>query len=156
MRGDMKKLIVLLVLALAGGLTAVAQRSYVNVVADHIYSSIYQEIYLTGDVPAGIKTHYDSYGSYGSEAMTVGKVLNLLAKEGFVVDKMSCSAEGEVIVLSRVALYPDAIERIVADDGQEAMEVARYNLQGVPVDKNEKGIQIVVYSNYTTKTVIVE
>ena len=61
-----------------------------------------------------------------------------------------------MIVLSRVALYPDAIERIVADDGQEAVEVARYNLQGVPVDKNEKGIQIVVYSNYTTKTVIVE
>ena len=149
----MKKLIVLLVLALAVGLTAVAQRSYVNVVADHIYSSIYQEIYLTGDVPAGIKTHYDGYGS---EAMTVGKVLNLLAKEGFVVDQMSCSAECEVIVLSRVALYPDAIERVVADDGQEAVEVARYNLQGVPVDKNEKGIQIVVYSNYTTKTVIVE
>ena len=61
-----------------------------------------------------------------------------------------------MIVLSRVALDPDAVERIVADDGQEAVEVARYNLQGVPVDKNEKGIQIVVYSNYTTKTVIVE
>lgn len=148
----MKKLIVLLALALAVVNTATAQKSYVNVVADHIYSSIYQEIYLTGDVPAGIKTHYDSYGS---EAMTVGKVLNLLAKEGFVVDKMSCSAEGEVIVLSRVALYPDAIERVTADDG-EAVEVARYNLQGVPVDKNEKGIQIIVYSNYTTKTVIVE
>lgn len=150
----MKKLIVLLALALALAVvhTATAQKSYVNVVADHIYSSIYQEIYLTGDVPAGIKTHYDSYGS---EAMTVGKVLNLLAKEGFVVDKMSCSAEGEVIVLSRVALYPDAIERVTADDG-EAVEVARYNLQGVPVDKNEKGIQIIVYSNYTTKTVIVE
>lgn len=148
----MKKLIVLLALALAVVHTATAQKSYVNVVADHIYSSIYQEIYLTGDVPAGIKTHYDSYGS---EAMTVGKVLNLLAKEGFVVDKMSCSAEGEVIVLSRVALYPDAIERVTADDG-EAVEVARYNLQGVPVDKNEKGIQIIVYSNYTTKTVIVE
>ena len=148
----MKKLIVLLALALAVVHTATAQKSYVNVVADHIYSSIYQEIYLTGDVPAGIKTHYDSYGS---EAMTVGKVLNLLAKEGFVVDKMSYSAEGEVIVLSRVALYPDAIERVTADDG-EAVEVARYNLQGVPVDKNEKGIQIIVYSNYTTKTVIVE
>lgn len=148
----MKKLIVFLAFALAVAHTATAQKSYVNVVADHIYSSIYQEIYLTGDVPAGIKTHYDSYGS---EAMTVGKVLNLLAKEGFVVDKMSCSAEGEVIVLSRVALYPDAIERVTADDG-EAVEVARYNLQGVPVDKNEKGIQIIVYSNYTTKTVIVE
>lgn len=148
----MKKWIVLLALALAVAHTAVAQRSYVNVVADHIYSSIYQEIYLTGDVPAGIKTHYDSFGS---EAMTVGKVLNLLAREGFVVDQMSCTDEGEVIVLSRVALYPEAIEHIAVDN-QEAVEVARYNLQGVPVDKNEKGIQIVVYSNYTTKTIIVE
>lgn len=148
----MKKFIVLLTLALAVGHMAVAQRSYVNVVADHIYSSIYQEIYLTGDVPVGMKSHYDSYGS---EAMTVGKMLNLLAKEGFVIDQMSCSAECEVIVLSRFAVYPEAIEHVKADD-QEAVEVARYNLQGVPVDKEEKGIQIVIYSNYTTKTVIVQ
>ena len=105
------------------------QKSYVNVVADHIYSSIYQEIYLTGDVPVGIKTHYDSYGS---EAMTVGKVLNLLAKEGFVVEQMSCSAECEVILLSRLALDPEAVPHVTADD-QEAVEVARYNLQGLPV-----------------------
>lgn len=41
-------------------------------------------------------------------------------------------------------------------DNTEVKEVARYNLQGMPVDTTEKGIQIVVYSNYTTKTVIVE
>ena len=128
------------------------QKSYVNVVADHIYSSIYQEIYLTGDVPVGIKTHYDSYGS---EAMTVGKVLNLLAKEGFVVEQMSCSAECEVILLSRIALDPEAVPHVIADD-QEAVEVARYNLQGLPVNEDEKGIQIIVYSNFTTKTIIVE
>ena len=133
--------------------TAAAQKSYVNVVADHIYSSIYQEIYLTGDVPPGIKTHYDSYGS---EAMTVGKVLNLLAKEGFTIEQMSCAAEGEVIILSRPEVpESDQVERITIDD-QDVREVARYNLQGFPVDKDEKGIQIVVYSNYTTKTVIVE
>lgn len=128
------------------------QKSYVNVVADHIYSSIYQEIYLTGDVPVGIKTHYDSYGS---EAMTVGMVLNLLAKEGFVVEQMSCSAECEVILLSRLALDPEAIPHVTADD-QEAVEVARYNLQGLPVNEDEKGVQIIVYSNFTTKTIIVE
>ena len=111
----MKKLIVLLALALGVVHVASAQRSYVNVVAKNIYSSVYQELFLTGELPA----------------------------------------EGEVIVLSRIALYPGAIERVTADD-QEAVEVARYNLQGVPVDKDEKGIQIVVYSNYTTKTVIVE
>ena len=128
------------------------QKSYVNVVADHIYSSIYQEIYLTGDVPVGIKTHYDSYGS---EAMTVGKVLNLLAEEGFVVEQMSCSAECEVILLSRIALDPEAVPHVTADD-QEAVEVARYNLQGLPVNEDEKGVQIIVYSNFTTKTIIVE
>lgn len=128
------------------------QKSYVNVVADHIYSSIYQEIYLTGDVPVGIKTHYDSYGS---EAMTVGKVLNLLAEEGFVVEQMSCSAECEVILLSRIALDPETVPHVTADD-QEAVEVARYNLQGLPVNEDEKGVQIIVYSNFTTKTIIVE
>lgn len=148
----MKKLIVLLALALGVVHVASAQRSYVNVVAKNIYSSVYQELFLTGELPAGVKSHYDGYGS---EAMTVGEVLNLLSKEGFLVDQMSCTTEGEVIVLSRIALYPGAIERVTADD-QEAVEVARYNLQGVPVDKDEKGIQIIVYSNYTTKTVIVE
>ena len=150
----MKRLLIGLMLLLVAG-SAAAQKSYVNVVADHIYSSIYQEIYVTGDVPDGIKNHYDGYGS---SAMTVGVLLNLLAKEGYVVEHMSCSAEGEVILLSRVALYPpegDAIEHIAVDD-QDVHEVARYNLQGMPVDEHEKGIQIVVYSNYTTKTVIVE
>ena len=144
-----------MVVLLGGVGAALGQKSYVNVVADHIYSSVYQEIYLTGDVPVGIKTHYDSYGS---EAMTVGKVLNLLAKEGFVVDQMSCSAEGEVILLSRLDLYPDsdAIEHVTPDSDREAVEVARYNLQGLPVSKEEKGVQIIVYSNFTTRTIIVE
>ena len=149
----MKKFLITLAMMLAIVGTAWGQKSYVNVVADHIYSSIYQEIYLTGDVPVGIKTHYDSYGS---EAMTVGKVLNLLANEGFTIEQMSCSAEGEVIILSRPTTpESDQVERITADD-QDVHEVARYNLQGLPVGEDEKGIQIVVYSNYTTKTVIVE
>ena len=148
----MKRILICMVALLGCVAAAWGQKSYVNVVADHIYSSIYQEIYLTGDVPVGIKTHYDSYGS---EAMTVGKVLNLLAKEGFVVEQMSCSAECEVILLSRLALDPEAVPHVTADD-QEAVEVARYNLQGLPVSEDEKGVQIIVYSNFTTKTIIVE
>jgi len=149
----MKKRIILCIAALLGIVNmAMAQKSYINVVADHIYSSIYQELYLTGDVPAGIKTHYDNYGS----AMTVGNLLNLLAKEGFTVEQISCSVEGEVILLSKPSLpEQDCIEHISIDD-QDVIEVARFNLQGLPVDKDEKGIQIVVYSNYTTRTVIVE
>ena len=49
-----------------------------------------------------------------------------------------------------------AIEEISTDDNTEAVEVARYNLQGIPVNENEKGVQIIVYSNYTTKTVVVQ
>ena len=150
----MKRLVLSLLLAVAAIGAAWGQKTYINVVADHIYSSVYQEIYVTGDLPVGIKSHYDGYGS---SAMTVGVLINLLAKEGFVVEQMSCSAEGEVILLSRVALYPDpdSVEHVSIDD-QDVHEVARYNLQGLPVDEHEKGIQIVVYSNYTTKTVIVE
>ena len=36
------------------------------------------------------------------------------------------------------------------------VEKGRYNLQGLPISENEKGIQIIVYSNYTTKTIIKE
>ena len=160
----MNKFLISLVMMLATFGTALGQKSYVNVVADHIYSSVYQEIYLTGDVPAGeiyltgdvpagIKTHYDGYGS---NAMTVGGILNLLAKEGFAIEQMSCSAEGEVIILSKPsAPESDSIEHIAIDD-QDVREVARFNLQGQPIDKNEKGIQIIVFSNFTTRTIIVE
>ena len=39
-------------------------------------------------------------------------------------------------------------------DGEGKQEVARYDLQGLPVRPDAKGIQIVVYKDYTTKTVI--
>ena len=36
----------------------------------------------------------------------------------------------------------------------DADEVARYNLSGQPCSPNEKGVQIIVYSDYTAKTVV--
>ena len=39
---------------------------------------------------------------------------------------------------------------------EEAEEVARYNLSGRPCSANEKGVQIIVYADFTTKTVINE
>lgn len=48
------------------------------------------------------------------------------------------------------------IESVQSDDNEDAYEVARYNLQGVSVSEKDKGIQIIVYSNYTTKTIIAE
>jgi hypothetical protein len=41
-------------------------------------------------------------------------------------------------------------------DGGDVREVARYNLQGIRCAPSDKGVQIVVYSDSSTKTVIVE
>lgn len=41
-------------------------------------------------------------------------------------------------------------------DAGEVNEMARYNLQGIRCSPSEKGVQVVVFSDYTTKTVIVE
>ena len=50
---------------------------------------------------------------------------------------------------------PTATRSIEADSRQaDAEEVARYDLSGRPCTPNSKGIQIIVYSDFTTKTVI--
>ena len=47
-----------------------------------------------------------------------------------------------------------AIERHHSDG--DAEEVARYNLSGRSCHPSDKGVQIIVYSDFTTKTIIVE
>ena len=51
---------------------------------------------------------------------------------------------------------PSAVRCIeVNGSGNDAAEeVARYNLSGRPCSPNEKGIQIIVYSDFTTRTII--
>lgn len=50
-----------------------------------------------------------------------------------------------------------AVRGIEADGAltDEAEEVARYNLSGHPCNPNDKGVQIIVYTDYTTRTIIV-
>ena len=123
---------------------AMAQKSYV-------YISAHNTSYLTivGDLPEGLSKYNGRIWGKGE----FGELINKLAQNGFEVDFMSDRA----LLFSKKSSSPaSAISRAKSDDGEEAYEVARYNLQGVPVSKNEKGVQIIVYSNYTTKTVIVE
>ena len=52
---------------------------------------------------------------------------------------------------------PTAIENIDAIENEgEAEVVARYNLSGQPCSPNDKGVQIVVRSDYSAKTIFVE
>ena len=155
----MRKMIVLLCLAVMY-LTAAARKSYVNVSVHGVMLNNYEHyVKLSGDVPADMEKLYYK----GEAGIDIGAVINMLAERGYEVEMM-CSigtAEGSVNYLLSKAIddgseVHDAIPHIVADSGDVATEVARYNLQGQPVSPDEKGIQIVVYSNYTTRTVIVE
>jgi hypothetical protein len=96
---------------------------------------------------------YTYAGTYDKVQVFYDKV-NMLGERGYELESVQGSL---TFIMSRKSSSPaSAISRAKSDDGEEAYEVARYNLQGVPVSKNEKGVQIIVYSNYTTKTVIVE
>ncbi len=157
----MKKIFLFLLLLVAGA-SSYAQKSYINLYATQLSNQTNQYCYLTGDIPEGMSSYI---------ADKVGNILNLLAQEGYEVEFMSSSATSinasSFITTVNYLLSkktsstnpdnPDIVthQRDLADD-TEAYEVARFNLQGLPVNKDEKGVQIVVYSNYTTKTIIVE
>ena len=53
---------------------------------------------------------------------------------------------------------PSAVRGIEANESNKdaAEEVARYNLSGHPCSPNEKGVQIIVYSDFSAQTVIVD
>ncbi len=159
----MKKILFFLFLAMP--LMGYAQKSYI-----HIYVNGYmnrgaygQSMYLTGDIPNGFD---NSYGpGDGEKKMTIGTLLNKLSKEGFIIESQSMAAYAsttdsgtkEIIIMSRSgSSNPSKIQSVTIEGDGDPYEVARYNLQGMPVKENEKGVQIIVYSNYTTKTVIVE
>ena len=165
----MKRFVTLLTLLVGLWHGALAQKSYVTVYcSQNVYGG---GIYLSGDIPPSMKSFYDSYDFVNTSLMGyswIGEVLNLLASNGFSVDKMNTVFETTHSDSPRVVTTyllskpledstPDNIRRTEkTDDNSKIHEVARYNLQGMPIDKEEKGVQIVVYSNYTTKTVIKE
>ena len=148
----MKKWISFLFLMMVG-VGAFAQKSYVNVIGRPMYST--SGTSLSGAVPKDMET------SYKNSTYKFGDVLNMLGQRGFVVEDMSVATDNngilfEVAILSKSnAVDPSAVQKL-KDDDAEVYEVARYNLQGMPVKETEKGIQIVVFSNYTTKTIIKE
>ena len=51
-----------------------------------------------------------------------------------------------------------AVRGIAASNNSKngnAFEIARYNLSGRPCNPTDKGVQIIVYSDYTTQTIII-
>lgn len=154
----MKKLLYIVLFSLLA-LSGRAQKSYV-----HIFYTSSSAITVTGDIPPGVENAYYSFNS-----ITMGELLNLLADNGFVLEHMAPPAvySNSNNTSNQVKMYY-VLSRDKSDnasggthetpivDTDNVREVARYNLQGLPVTADEKGVQIVVYSNYTTRTVINE
>lgn len=136
-----------------------AQKSYIHIYASYINSTNWQNISLTGDIPSSFKSNYSN-----SDYMTIGILLNQLSELGYEVEFMSApnytkeSVEPKMVyLLSKIKSEDVNSVRVVKDnDNSEVHEIARYNLQGMPINKREKGLQIIVYSNYTTKTIFNE
>lgn len=150
-------------LCLCGTLQSVsAQRSYVTV---YCAQDAYESIKLSGDIPPTMQTYYDPYYDFSkyNGFYCIGDVLNLLAKNGFVVEQMNTATNKEKVyttyLLSKTQgdePLQTALRTTKTEEEEKVKEVARYNLQGVPVRAEEKGVQIVVFSNFTTRTVVVE
>ncbi len=163
---NMKKILLSLLLVAASATTIVAQtKSYVTVFCPlNTYSSM---IKLSGDIPGDMKSDY-SYMDFGNPRAVnnyylIGQVLNMLASHGFQVEKMDSWCNGQtdytMYLCAKSAdsgVVSSAKQQTQIDDADDIREIARYNLQGIPVSPADKGIQIIVYSNYTTKTVVVE
>lgn len=103
---------------------------------------------LDGNVPADMKSYYKD-----SEVKFMD-VVNMLAERGYEVE--FAPSDNCVIMSKRSSGGYNAVRGVVLNEDEDVTEVARYNLQGLPVKEHDKGVQIIVYSNYTTKTIIVQ
>lgn len=103
---------------------------------------------------------------YDENFVVFRRAVDELVAAGFVIEQSNgygygTNTDAMLLVFARESsggFDPAGIPQVRPDDDAdvEVREVARYNLQGIPVGKNEKGVHVIVYSNYTTKTVIVE
>lgn len=166
----MKNLISILFL-LVFGTSAFAQKTYLNATININSTSYSTDIFatLSGDIPYGVSrdfkwSDFDAYRGTNTNTYyahyNIADFINYLTKRGYYFENTTVLKENQIMLLfSRGSSNPmNGIQKIEAGTGEdeEVTEIARYNLQGIPVSESEKGIQIIVYSNYTTKTIIRE
>ena len=172
----MKKILLLFFVVLCCS-NAFAQKRYIELTNDQDY------YYLYGEVPPGlvvfdmeyleekglvngVYTVKYRYGRINKTITTFVGVINALEQYGFQLEYYNTvyvnGSSDNYMKYSAIMFCspysPSSVQQIPSDidhDG-DVREVARYNLQGMPIGKNEKGIQIIVYSNYTTRTIFVE
>ena len=150
----MKK--ILLSIAAAFALfTATAQRSYVSLYINmNAADSKWVSARVSGDIPASMKDYYAA--TY--DRLSDGELINMLANEDFTIDKIAAMGETNcVVIMSKNSSSDSGIITKSADEQfTNAVEIARYDLQGRLVNDDSPGLQIVVYSDYSAKIVVVK
>ena len=138
---------------------AFAQKEYVTVYISR------GSCFVSSDDPT-LKTEYSS-SDFGLNKKAgfiyVAKLLNYLSQKNYTVELQSNITEnnndwGMMYLLSRPAngTSGSSVQRAKLNADEEITEIARYNIQGIPVTESDKGLQIIIYSNYTTKTIVIE
>lgn len=152
----------LLLLGVVGNMFAQKEFLRVEMNRTNTAAGSSSSIKLYGDLPSEMSS------SYKYSNATLIEVLNTLSSLGYTLENVSTKGlswdpayynESEIYLFSKPAgSVPTNAKDVTVDHNSDAdvYETGRYNLQGMPVDSTEKGIQIVVYSNHTTKTVVVE
>lgn len=104
--------------------------------------------YLSGDIPSGMNKELGYYKT--------NDFLQQLSNNGFQIVCFDIDGHNEFFLFAKKKSGGGTFVRDVTSDTENAIEMARYNMKGLPVDKNYKGTQIIVYSDYTTKVLNVK
>ena len=106
--------------------------------------------YLSGNIPSRLKNKYHNEFDDNSY------LLNELSKDGYDLIFFESVAYDKIFLFSKKNSGGYNSVRSVNKDNKDVKEMARYNLEGMPVDSSHKGLQIIVFSDYTTKVVDVK
>ena len=134
--------------------SAFAQRGYVSLYINmNEADSKWVSARVSGDVPASMKEYYAA--TY--DRLTDGELINMLADEGFSIDRIAAMGDTNcIIIMSKNSNNESGIITNIRTGNSDATEIARYDLQGRLIDEDTQGIQIIVYSDYSAKTVLVK
>lgn len=127
-----------------------AKKDYVNIVASGVSDatnktdmnvSLYQRL-------DNVKSHYDK-----TDGFSIGEMIGKIQELGFEVEFISgSSSNGEIVLMSK-NIESTGIKNYT-DDSHENSEIERFSITGMPTTKNDKGVQVIKYSDNTTRKVL--
>lgn len=130
------------------------QKSYVSIYFNmNEPTSNWVSARLSGDVPVGMKNSY--VATY--DRLTEGEIVNMIALNGYVIDKVVGIGETySLVIMSKNASDDLGVITNIneSNDEHNKTEMCRYNMQGYTINADEPGVQIIVYSDYSASVKI--